>query len=423
MKNILNFHYEKRKLDNGLEVILHKNSSLPLVTVNIWYKVGSANESPEKTGFAHLFEHMMFQGSEHVAKEEHFKFIQEVGGTLNASTSFDRTNYFETLPSNNLELALWLESDRMGFFLPALTKEKFLNQKEVVMNERRERYDNQPYGRAWEILFSNLFPKNHPYSWPTIGWMEHIKKFEFEEVKHFFKKFYAPNNAMLTICGDIEIDDAFNSVKKYFDEIPPNNSIPEVRTENFILSESTSIIHYDKVQLPRIYIAFPSVKSYEKEEAHLHLIGEILAGTKNSRLTKELVFHKQIAQEIYSFQYSGKYGGAFVIMATAKPEISADELSFEIHNELKKFLNSDVKEKELTRSKNSIKSTFIYSLQNIATLADQFNNYNFYLNNPNYFEEDVERFNSSTTADLASAARKYLTKHFTELRILPEDER
>ncbi len=420
MKEVLNFPYEKRFLDNGLEVILHKNSSLPLVAVNIWYKVGSANESPDSTGFAHLFEHMMFQGSEHVAKEEHFKLIQEAGGTVNASTSFDRTNFYETLPANSLELALWLESDRMGFFLPALTEEKFLNQKEVVMNERRERYDNQPYGRAWEILFSNLYPKGHPYSWPTIGWMEHIQKFELDEVREFFKKFYAPNNATLTICGNIEIEETFELIKKYFDEIPPNGGVPKVETEDFLLEETSSIIHYDKVELPKIYIAFPTVRSYEKEETYLHFAGELLAGSKSARLNKELVFRKQIAQDIAAFQYSGKYGGAFIIMATAKPGISAEELSFEVHNELKKLLKDNVTEDEFSRALNSIKSFFIYSLQNIGTLADQFNKYNFYVNEPNFFWEEVERFNAATIDQIKAAAEKFLTRNFIELRILPE---
>ena len=422
MEKILDFQYDKRKLKNGLEVILHKNSSLPLVAVNIWYKVGSANESPDKTGFAHLFEHMMFQGSEHVAKEEHFKFIQEAGGTLNASTSFDRTNYFETLPSNSLELALWLESDRMGFFLPALTEEKFLNQKEVVMNERRERYDNQPYGRAWEILFSNLYPKNHPYSWPTIGWMEHIENFQLEEVKEFFKKFYAPNNATLTICGDIEIEETFELVQKYFEEIPAGAPVPEIKTEHFTLSESSSIVHYDKVQLPRVYVAIPSVKAYSDDETDLNLLGDLIAGSKSSRLNKELVFKRQIAQEIFAFQYSGKYGGAFVIVGTAKHGIPAEELSFEIHNELKKIVASEVKEDELLRIRNSVKSTFIYSLQNIATLADYFNHYNFYLNEPNYFGKAIKRLNAVTVDSLKATAEKYLTRNFMELRILQEGE-
>ena len=194
MSELLEIKYEKFVLENGLEVVLYQNLSFPTVAVNIWYKVGSANEHPSKTGFAHLFEHMMFQGSLNVEKEMHFKYIQEAGGSLNGSTSMDRTNYYETLPADSLELALWLESDRMGYLLPALTEEKLENQKSVVMNERRQNYDNQPYGLAWEILFSNLFPENHPYHWPTIGWMKDIEQFEMSDVKKFFENFYSPNN-------------------------------------------------------------------------------------------------------------------------------------------------------------------------------------------------------------------------------------
>ncbi len=423
MKFDLNFNCEKRKLDNGLEVILHANPSLPLVSVNIWYKVGSANESPAKTGLAHLLEHMMFQGSQHIKKEECFKFIQEAGGTINASTSSDRTNYFETLPANNLELALWLESDRMGFFLPALIEENFLNQRDVVLNERRERYDNQPYGRAWEILFSNLFPKGHPYSWATIGWEEHIKNFKLEDVKNFYKKHYAPNNAMLTIAGNIDTEEVFNLVKKYFDEIPPNDFREELSTEDFTLPESKAITHYDKVPLPRIYIAFPAVKLNTKEHNYLSLLANILTGSKSSRLTKKLVFEKQIAQNIDAYQYGGKYGGAFLIMATAQQNISIEELSFEIHSELKKFIADKIKEDELSRTKFSTKSTYIYSFQQISTLANRFNFYNFYFNKPDYFKQDVAVIENATEKDLEEVAQKYLTRHFTELRILPEKEK
>jgi len=420
MSYSIEFDYQKRYLDNGLEVILVRKNDVPLVAVNIWYKVGSANESPDKTGFAHLFEHMMFQGSQHVKKEEHFKFIQEAGGISNASTSSDRTNYYEVLPSNNLELALWLESDRMGFFLPALTEEKFLNQKEVVMNERLERYDNQPYGRAFEILFSNLYPKNHPYSWPTIGWMEHIRNFELQEVEKFFRKFYVPNNATLTIVGDIDYDDAFMLVERYFGEIPPNDSIPSVKTEDFELSEKKAISHYDKVSLPRIYIAFPAVKSYAEDDAELNLLADILTSGKNSVLFKELVFEKQIAQSVTALQYSGKYGGAFVVFATAKPNIDAEELSFELHRTLKNFLARGISKEELERARNGIKLLFVYFLQNVASLADQFNHYNFYLNEPNSFSFDISRYENATVEKTQEVARKYLERNFVELRILPE---
>src|SRR5690606_5281902 len=203
LMNLLDIEYEQYKLKNGLDVILYKNNSLPIAAVNIWYKVGSANEHKGKTGIAHLFEHMMFQGSQNVAKEMHFRYIQEAGGSLNGSTNFDRTNYYEKIPSNFLELIFWLESDRMGFLLPAMTQEKLDNQIDVVKNERLERYDNQPYGLAWEKLICNVYPENHPYSWPTIGFLDDISSFTLEDINSFFKKYYSPSNASLVAAGDI----------------------------------------------------------------------------------------------------------------------------------------------------------------------------------------------------------------------------
>ena len=216
----LNLNCHKGKLKNGLQYILYPDKTVPPVSVNIWYKVGSGYEVKGKTGLAHLFEHMMFQGSENVAKEMHFRYIQEAGGTLNGSTSTDRTNYYEKLPANSLELALWLESDRMGYFLPALTNEKLENQKDVVKNERLERYDNQPYGLAWELINKNLYPDTHPYSWPTIGFLKDIESYSIEDVRNFFKKYYSPDNACLVIAGDFEIQSTIDLIEKYFSSIP-----------------------------------------------------------------------------------------------------------------------------------------------------------------------------------------------------------
>jgi len=222
-KEPLKIDYEKYQLENGLEVILFQDLSLPTVAINIWYRVGSANEKPGKTGFAHLFEHMMFQGSENVPKEGHFKYIQEAGGNLNGSTSIDRTNYYESVPANYLDLVLWLESDRMGYLLPSLTQEKLTNQKDVVMNERRQRYENQPYGLSWERIFSNLFTSDHPYHWPTIGWMKDIEQFELDDVRNFFKTYYSPSNASLVLGGNFDKANAKNLIEKYFSEIPGFN--------------------------------------------------------------------------------------------------------------------------------------------------------------------------------------------------------
>ncbi len=419
-KELLKINYKKFKLPNGLEIILYQDKSLPLVSVNIWYHVGSANESKGKTGFAHLFEHMMFQGSQNVPKGEHFRLIQEAGGTLNGSISFDRTNYYETIPSNYLELALWLESDRMGFLLPALTEEKLNNQKDVVMNERRQRYENQPYGLAWEILLSNLFSPDHPYSWPTIGWMEDIKNFKLEDIINFFKTYYCPNNATIAIGGNIDFSSTVKLVENYFHDIPSQNSIHEVKYQEQRLSESKKIVHQDNVQLPRIYLAWQTDKIFSKYDAALDILSDVLTSSKDSRLTKALVYEKQISQDVTSFQFSGKYGGMFLIVSTAKPESSLEEIKDEIFKQINLIIEKGIQEDELTRSKNSIKSNYIYSLQKLDVVVDHINQYNFYLGEPDSFMYDLNRYESITQSKITEAIEKFLTQPYVELHIIPK---
>jgi zinc protease len=416
---ILNIDYEKYKLKNGLEVILHKDDSLPLVSVNIWYKVGSANEKKGKTGLAHLFEHMMFQGSKNVPKEMHFRFIQEAGGTLNGSTSFDRTNYFEKVPSNFLELILWLESDRMGYLLPALTQEKLNNQKDVVSNERLERYDNQPYGLAWEMLITNLFPDGYPYNWPTIGFMDDIKSYSLSDVRNFFETYYSPANASLVVAGSFDTNQTKDLIDKYFGEIIGKNSLKSLNPEIPVLTENVFLEKKEEVQLDRLHLAWHSDKAYGNDDAVLDILSDILAGSKNSRLYKNLVFEKEIAQDISVFQYSGKLTGSFIIIATAKPGFNLDKLKEEIFNELENIKTSGVTEKELIKSKNGIKSSFIYSMQNIDSIADQLNSYNYFVNEPNYFVKDLQRYDNIDSGLISSSIEKYLTKPYVELRILP----
>jgi zinc protease len=420
--DLLNIKYEKYKLDNGLEVILYKDNNLPLVSVNIWYKVGSANEQRGKTGLAHLFEHMMFQGSENVPKEMHFRFIQEAGGTLNGSTSFDRTNYYEKLPSNYLELALWLESDRMGFLLPALSEEKLKNQIDVVKNERLERYENQPYGLAWEILISNLYPKEHPYSWPTIGFMEDISSFKLDEVKNFFQTYYSSSNASLVVAGDFQTDRAKLLIEKYFGDIQ-SYPAPSPNVLNHLSLQKNLIINRkENVQLKRVYFAWHSDTAFNKHDASLEVLADILTGSKNSRLYKNLVYESELAQDISAFQYSGKYGGHFMIIATSRPGVEPEKLKKEIFKELDNVKQNGITEKELTRSKNGIQSGFIFSLQNIDAMANQMNYYNFYLNEPNSFNSDLKRYEAVNNSSILEAFETYLTKPYVELNIVPEND-
>lgn len=416
---LLNIKYDRYPLPNGLNVILYQDRSLPLVSVNIWYKVGSANEKEGKTGLAHLFEHMMFQGSENVLKEMHFKFIQEAGGSLNGSTNTDRTNYYEKVPSNYLELALWLESDRMGYFLPALTQEKLRNQINVVRNERLERYENQPYGLAWETLISNLYPKGHPYSWPTIGFMPDIS-YSLNEVKNFFKMYYSPSNANLVIAGDFDTALAKELVEKYFAEIS-SNSLPSFSIPGQpSLEKNINIIKKENIQLERIYLAWHTEASFEKYDAALEVLADILSGSKNSRLYKNLVFEKEFAQDVTAYQFSGKYGGHFMIIATAKPGVELENVKNEIFNEIENIMKNGISDKELLRSKNGIKSGFIHSLQNIDSLANQLNYYSFYLDEPNSFTYDLKRYESTDSSLIKEAVELHLTKPYVELRIVPE---
>jgi zinc protease len=418
--NLLNLPYEKYKLSNGLEIILFQNNTLPFTAVNIWYKAGSANEVKGKTGLAHLFEHMMFQGSKNVPKEMHFKYIQEAGGTLNASTSFDRTNYFEKIPSNDLELALWLESDRMGFFLEALDQVKLDNQKSVVLNERLERYDNQPYGLAWEKLISNLYPENHPYNWPTIGYYNDIESYTLDDVRSFFQQHYSPANATIVIAGNFEVNKIKSLVEKYFIEIKNNSTPTVINSKPSQLNQNKFLLFEDKVNLERIYIAWHSQSAFGPDDAALDILSDLLTGSKNARLTKKLVYELELVQDVNTMQFSGKYGGHFMIVATAKPGKSLDEIKKIILNEISILAEETISTRELERSKNVIKSNFIYSLQNIDTIADTLNLYNFYLGEPNSFNFDLNRYNSVSDEDIKQIVKKYFQTCFVELRIVPE---
>lgn len=418
--NLLNIPYEKYKLSNGLEVILFQNNTLPFTAVNFWYKAGSANEVKGKTGLAHLFEHMMFQGSKNVPKEMHFKYIQEAGGTLNASTSFDRTNYFEKLPSNDLELALWLESDRMGYFLEALDQVKLDNQKSVVLNERLERYDNQPYGLAWEKLITNLYPENHPYSWSTIGYYKDIESYTLDDVRSFFQQYYSPANATIVIAGNFEFDKTKSLLNKYFGEIKNNGTPATINSKSFQLGESKFLTLEDKVNLERIYIAWHTQSAFSPDDATLDILSDLLTGSKNARLTRKLVYELEIAQDVSSMQFSGKYGGHFMIVATAKPGKSLDKIKKIIFDEISILAEENISKREMERSKNVIKSNFIYSLQNIDTIADMLNLYNFYLSEPNSFNFDLKRYNSVNAEDIRQIVKRYFQNNYVELRIVPE---
>src|SRR5436190_3854902 len=317
---------EQYTLDNGLKVVLNEDHSAPLVAINLWYHVGSKNERPGRTGFAHLFEHMLFSGSEHVGNNEHFRYVQSVGGVLNGTTFFDRTNYFETLPSNYLALGLWLESDRMGFFLPALTQEKLDIQREVVKEERRQRYDNVPYGTAFERLLNLAYDPDYSYHWPTIGSMEDLGAASLDDIREFFATWYRPDNATLTLIGDFVPAEAKALVEQYFGEIAPGGSFPQFalkrQAQNFERRETFP----SRVQLPRLYRLYHLPKMGTPEWIHADMLTTILAADKASRLERALVHEQQIAQDVAAYVLPTESTGILLLQATAKENVPIDAI-------------------------------------------------------------------------------------------------
>ncbi|MCK9280290.1 MAG: insulinase family protein [Melioribacteraceae bacterium] len=421
----LDIESSSHKLSNGLEVVLHKDSSVPVVAVNIWYKVGAANDKVGKTGYAHLFEHLMFQGSQNIPKEAHFRYIQEAGGSANGSTSRDRTNYYESLPSNQLELALWLESDRMGFLLEALSEEKLENQKSVVINERLEHYDNQPYGLVGEKLNSLLFPFGHPHHFPVIGYLDDIKKFSLEDAKRYFKNYYSPTNAILTVAGDIDYDNALNLIQNYFGDINNEMGIAE---ENFAslpkLEDYKYLEHFDKVNVPQIYFGWRTNKLFHEDEVDLHTLAFILSGNKNSLLTKKLVYDTQLCQRVSAQNDLSKYDGSFLISATPKNINDIEQIKKNIFEIIENLISSNgTLDKEIATAVNNFKFQFVHSIEKISTRADLLSSYKYYVDEPNWFLQDYERFNKVTTESVKRIAKKYLNKNFVELRVLPKNDK
>ena len=407
-------NYEKYRLANGLDVILLEDHRLPLVAVNVWYHVGPANERPGRTGFAHLFEHMMFEGSRHIGEESHFRHLEAAGASeINGTTDFDRTNYFETLPSNQLELALWLESDRMGFLLDKLDDAKLENQRDVVRNERRQSVEGQPYGLVQEELFHQLYPEGHPYHASVIGSHADIEAAKLEDVREFFGLYYAPNNASLAIVGDIDTARTRELVERYFGSIPAGPPVPEVSVKTPpILAEKRAVVT-DRVELPRIYLAWITDPILTQEDGEFDLIARILGGGKSSRLFRGLVYEKRLAQDAIAHQYSLSLGSVFTIEATAKPGVQPEMLEEAIDEELEEFCRRGPNENEVERARNTLESSVIRGLENLGGfggVADRLNQYNHFLGNPGYLASDLERYRKATPESLLSLARSKLAR-------------
>jgi zinc protease len=403
--------YSKRTLSNGLDVIVHEDHQLPMVTVNLWYHVGSKNEQPGRTGFAHLFEHLMFEGSEH-HDHGYFPPLQRAGGLLNGSTNSDRTNYWEVVPASALELALWMESDRMGYLLPALTDRKFENQRDVVLNERRQNYENRPYGLAGIALSSAMFPPDHPYHWPTIGMIDDLKAATIDEVRTFFQTYYHPANASLSLGGDLETEAAFALAEKYFGELPPGPR-PKPIDAPASLRESAALLLEDRVELPRVYLSWHSPAMFAADDAELDIAADVLANGKTSRLYKSLVYERRIATDVSAYQHSREMSGMFQIVCTAAAGVTLPELEVAVRAAVEHLAAEGVTGAELERGLAQTEAQFIYRLQTVGGFggkSDQLNAYNTYVGNPGYFAHDRERYVNVTSKGVAAAVTKWLIK-------------
>ncbi len=400
--------YTEYKLKNGLRVIMHQDRSTPIVAVNLWYHVGSKNEVPGRTGFAHLFEHMMFQGSKNY-NDEYFGPLQKAGANINGSTNGDRTNYYEVVPSNFLELALFMEADRMGGLLPAMTMDKLNNQRDVVKNERRQRYDNQPYGTAFEKIQSLIYPKDHPYHWTTIGSLEDLSAASMEDVQAFFRKYYAPNNASLVIAGDFDENQAKKWVEKYFGSIPGGEEIDRPNPEKPKLEGEMRKEYEDAVRLPRRYMVWHSVPANHKDEAALDILSSILSSGRGSRLQSKLVYDKQMVQSVFAANSTREIGGMYLVVATARPGQSMDDIEKEINAELEKIKNDPPSAEEVERAKNGYESQFIYGLQTVLGKADRMNSNATFMGNPDTFQLQLDQYRKVTPKDVQRVAKEYLT--------------
>jgi zinc protease len=417
---------ERHRLPNGLRVVLSRDTATPIVAVNLWYDVGSKHERPGKTGFAHLFEHMMFQGSKNVAKNEHYKLIQSVGGSGNASTHLDRTNYYETLPSHELELAIWLEAERMANLLPAVTQERLDNQRDVVKNERRSVVDNVPYGTWDEKLQELLFPASHPYHHSVIGSMEDLSAAKLEDVKAFFSTYYCPNNAVLTIAGDFEPGAALGMIEKHFGPIPANPDLPappDVALDPFLIGSEVREVIKDQVPLPRVYLGYRIPIFGSEPVDALRVASDLLANGLASRLYGALVRERQVAQDVVAFPFS-LVGGASIlaIWATGSPSVEPAQLESELLTEIDRLADAGPGDDELARVRNLHSAETASSLERIAERADRLSQYACLFDEPERINTEDSRYDAVTAEEVLTAMTSFVRPdNRVVLTYLPSD--
>lgn len=404
----LKLPYTRFELPNGLKVILHEDHSTPMVTVNVWYHVGSSYEKKGRTGFAHLFEHLMFEGSKNVREGDYDNLLEAVGGNNNGSTTEDRTNYYVTVPKNALDLALFLESDRMGFLADAMSSSKVDGQRDVVKNERRQSYENRPYGLSEETILKHFYPTDHPYFWPVIGSMEDLSAASYDDVVEFCKNYYIPNNATLVIAGDIDSKETRKKVEYWFSDVKPGNKGKSPKAAAFELSGNLCETLEDNVQLPRIYIAYKTPGRFQPGDAEMDVLANVLTKGKNSRLYKRLVYDLQIAQDVTAYQESGSLGSKFMIIATARPGHNLEEIKKIIDEEISKIHTGGITQRELQRVINQYEAQYLSAFQFILYKADMMNLYETFTGNPDWANEDMARYKALDTQDIKAMAVSYL---------------
>ena len=415
--------FETYKLPNGLTVILSEDHTTPTVAVDVWYHVGSKNEMPGRTGFAHLFEHVMFTGSGHVPYGLHDKLTEGVGGGNNGSTTNDRTNYYETIPANYLESALWLESDRMGFLLDKLDIAKLNAQRDIVKNERRQSYDNQPYGRVSEIFSAAMYPKEHPYSWPVIGSMTDLSAASEEDVKAFFRIYYAPNNATLAVVGDFNPKQAKEWIQKYFSDLPQGKPVQRPNVPLGKLAASKRLVYEDRVQIPRLYIQWPTVGFKHDDDYALSVMSSILSGSRTARLTKALVYDSQAASQVGAFANSAENIGVFQVTVIPRPEHTLTELEGAVDQVIQKFLTEGPTAEELQKAKAGLELNFLRGLESNLGKANQLINGAVFYDNPGQFSTDYQKTLAVTAADVKRVANQYLSRSRIVLSVVPKGKR
>jgi len=412
--------YEKYLLPNGLTLIVSEDHSDPLVHVDVTYHVGSAREQIGKSGFAHFFEHMMFQGSDHVGDQQHFKLVTAAGGTLNGSTNQDRTNYFETLPSNQLETGLWLEADRMGFLLDAVSQKKFEIQRSTVKNERGQNYDNRPYGLTSEYISKTLYPYGHPYSWLTIGYLEDLDRSNVQDLKNFFLRWYGPNNATLTVGGDVQPAQVVKLVEKYFGPIKRGPAVAKTKLPTPVLAADRYVSYQDNVRFPMLQMVFPTVSHGHPDEMPLDALAEIMGGGNNSLLYKNLVKNQKAVQAVAQ-QQNSELGGLFAFVALPFPGKGLDSLEYIVRKTMTEFEKRGVTDEDLQRFKAQTEAQRVNSLASVQGKVSQLASNQTFFNNPNYITVETKALNALTKADVQRAYDKYLRgKHAVILSVLPK---